>query len=100
MKFEDVYLKGYANMAELMVGLAQYFAFYNAERPHQSLGYQTPDQVYLDGVSGGALIVDRFGDEDKCIDMGDQIPTRSLPFFRARLLLSTLLNPVSQLSAS
>lgn len=52
-------------MAELMVGLAQYFAFYNAERPHQSLGYQTPDQVYLDGVSGGALIVDRFGDEDK-----------------------------------
>ena len=65
MKYEDVYLKGYANMAELMVGLAQYFAFYNAERPHQSLGYQTPDQVYLDGVSGGALIVDRFGDEDK-----------------------------------
>ena len=45
MKYEDVYLKGYANMAELMVGLAQYFAFYNAERPHQSLGYHTPDQV-------------------------------------------------------
>ena len=36
VKHEDVYLKGYANMAELMLGLAQYFAFYNAERPHQS----------------------------------------------------------------
>lgn len=38
VKHEDVYLKGYANMAELMVGLAQYFAFYNEERPHQALG--------------------------------------------------------------
>lgn len=55
----------YANMAELTVGLAQYFAFYNAERPHQSLGYQTPDQVYRDGIGGGALIVDRFGDDGK-----------------------------------
>ena len=65
VKYEDVYLKGYANMAELMVGLAQYFAFSNAERPHQSLGYQTPDQVYRDGVGGGALIVDRFDDDKK-----------------------------------
>jgi len=63
VKYEDVYLKGYANMAELMVGLAQYFAFYNAQRPHQSLGYQTPDTVYQAGVGGGALIVDRFGDD-------------------------------------
>lgn len=45
--------------------LAQYFAFYNAERPHQSLGYQTPDQVYNAGVGGGALIVDRFGDNSE-----------------------------------
>jgi putative transposase len=63
VKYGDVYLKGYANMAELTVGLAQYFAFYNVERPHQSLGYQTPDQVYRDGIGGGALIVDRFGDD-------------------------------------
>jgi putative transposase len=61
VKHEDVYLKGYANMAELMVGLAQYFTFYNAERPHQSLGYRTPDEVYRNGEGGGALIVDRYG---------------------------------------
>jgi putative transposase len=46
VKYEDVYLKGYANMAELTIGLAQYFGFYNAERPHQALGYETPDHVY------------------------------------------------------
>ncbi|WP_229217358.1 IS3 family transposase [Massilia forsythiae] len=62
VKYEDVYLKGYANMPELTVGLAQYFVFYNAERPHQALRYETPDHVYRAGVGGGALIVDRFGD--------------------------------------
>jgi hypothetical protein len=31
-------LKGYASMGELLVGLTEYFAFYNGERPHQSLG--------------------------------------------------------------
>jgi putative transposase len=46
VKYEDVYLKGYNDMGELLVGLAQYFAFYNAERPHQSLDYKTPASVY------------------------------------------------------
>jgi putative transposase len=37
---------------------------YNAERPHQALGYETPDHVYRAGAGGGALIVDRLGDAD------------------------------------
>ena len=37
VKHEDVYLKGYGTMIELTVGLAEYFIFYNSERPHQSL---------------------------------------------------------------
>jgi transposase InsO family protein len=61
VKYEDVCLKGYANMAELMLGLAQYFAFCNVERPHQSLGYETPASVYHSGIGGGALIIDKYG---------------------------------------
>jgi putative transposase len=61
VKHKDVYLKGYANMAELTLGLAQYFTFYNAARPHQSLGYKTPAGVYRSGIGGGALIVDKYG---------------------------------------
>ena len=61
VKHEDVYLKGYANMEELMVGLAAYIAFYNGERPHQSLANRTPDEVFKTGTGGGALIVDKFG---------------------------------------
>jgi len=31
VKHEDVYLKGYATMGELLIGLTKYFAFYNGE---------------------------------------------------------------------
>jgi putative transposase len=61
VKHEDVYLKGYANMGELMLGLTAYMTFYNEERTHQSLGYRTPNDVYKTGVGGGAVIVDKFG---------------------------------------
>ena len=60
VKYEDVYLKGYASMVELTAGLAKYFVFYNEERPHQSLGYTTPDVVYRTAIGGGAMIVDKY----------------------------------------
>ena len=53
VKYEDIYLKGYATIAELTLSLTEYFAFYNGERSHQALGYQTPDQVYVAKVGGG-----------------------------------------------
>ena len=73
VKYEDVYLKGYATMGELMIGLAEYFAFYNSERPHQALNHQTPAVVYRSAIGGGALIVDKFGGttELKSVSLGD-----------------------------
>ncbi len=61
VKHEDVYLKGYATLPELLLGLTEYFAFYNGERPHQSLGNRTPEAVHRSGEGGGAVIADRFG---------------------------------------
>ena len=46
VKYEDVYLRGYESVPDLERGLAAYFRFYNHERPHQSLGYRTPAEVY------------------------------------------------------
>jgi putative transposase len=46
VKYEDIYIRGYETVAELLQGLARYFAFYNQERLHQSLGYETPAEVY------------------------------------------------------
>ena len=34
IKHEDVYLKGYATMSELLIGLTEYFVYYNTERPN------------------------------------------------------------------
>ena len=62
VKYEDVYLKGYSNMAELTVGLAEYFAFYNSDRPHQGIGNKKPDDVYATRQGGGASIPDYFSD--------------------------------------
>jgi len=61
VKYEDVYLKKYDNMAQLLLGLTNYFTYYNQVRPHQSLGYLTPDVVHQKGIGGGARIVDKFG---------------------------------------
>ena len=60
VKYEDVYLRKYEGVQDLLVGLRSYFGFYNAERRHQSLDYKTPDVVYQTATGGGAKIVDKF----------------------------------------
>ena len=47
VKYEDIYLRGYATIDEARSGLAAYFRFYNNERPHQSLEYRTPASLYM-----------------------------------------------------
>jgi putative transposase len=47
VKYEEVYLKDYANVPEAICGLDGYFRFYNTQRHHQALGYRTPEQVFL-----------------------------------------------------
>ena len=46
VKYEELYLKCYEVVVELERGLRKYFRYYNEERFHQSLDYQTPWQVY------------------------------------------------------
>jgi putative transposase len=49
LKYEEVYLNPYDSMEEGRMGIGRYFHFYNNERPHQALGYQTPVGFY-DGL--------------------------------------------------
>jgi putative transposase len=46
VKYEEVYLKSYATVPVALQSLGEYFRFYNEERVHQALGYQTPAAVY------------------------------------------------------
>jgi putative transposase len=47
IKYEHIYLNEYQSPRELRQGLARYLTFYNEQRPHQSLAYRTPAEVYF-----------------------------------------------------
>ncbi len=47
VKYEDIYLHAYETVSEVRSALTSYFSFYNAGRPHQSLEYRTPDEMYF-----------------------------------------------------
>ena len=46
VKYEEVYLKDYANVWEAETSLREYFEFYCYDRRHQSLNNRTPAEVY------------------------------------------------------
>ena len=48
VKYEEVYIKDYADMQEAKRSLKRYFEFYNYERHHQGLAYKKPAEVYFD----------------------------------------------------
>src|SRR5436853_575753 len=52
VKYAEVYLKDYIDVLEAVSNLKSYFAFYNHQRPHQALGYQTPAAMYFGKVKG------------------------------------------------
>ena len=47
IKYEEVYLHSYVSPREARQNITRYMRFYNEERPHQSLDYRTPAEVYF-----------------------------------------------------
>ena len=54
IKYEDFYLKCYEDCWDLEEGLKKFILFYNDKRPHQSLNYKTPAEIYFD--KGGLIL--------------------------------------------
>lgn len=46
LKYEEIYINCYEDIKELKTAVTKYFKFYNTERFHQSLDYETPDKMY------------------------------------------------------
>jgi len=61
LKYEDVYLKGYADGREARAGIGAWIAFYNTRRPHQALGNRMPMAVWRAGVTSAL--------DDRAVDM-------------------------------
>lgn len=47
LKYEEIYIKDYEQVPQLLDGLGTYFPFYNHQRPHQGLRDRTPAEVYF-----------------------------------------------------
>jgi putative transposase len=47
IKYEEVYLRSYDSVSQARESIGNYIEFYNHQRPHQSLGYETPAEVYF-----------------------------------------------------
>ena len=74
LKYEDIYLKGYADGREAKVGISSWITFYNGRRPHQALANRTPMAVWRDGTTGPL--------NDNAVDMMDNasaLPTCPQP---------------------
>jgi putative transposase len=50
VKYERVYLKAYDSVSAARTDIAEYFAWYNAQRAHSSLERLTPDEAYFAGL--------------------------------------------------
>jgi putative transposase len=60
IKYEEVYLHEYSTPREARHSLGSYIEFYNHDRPHQALDYQTPADTYrrIATTKGGNLTLD------------------------------------------
>ena len=65
VKYEEVYLNDYGGVPEAFGNLNRYFRFYNAQRPHQALEYQTPEAVYF-GVNAQNPAIPQIGIATGC----------------------------------
>jgi putative transposase len=81
LKYEDIYLKGYADGREARDGIASWVAFYNGHRPHQALGQRTPMAVWRAGVTGerGDTAVDMTLVLRTSLDNANALPTCPQP---------------------
>jgi putative transposase len=51
LKYEDIYLKHYADGREARAGIEKWLVFYNNRRPHQALDYRAPMRVWREGMT-------------------------------------------------
>lgn len=61
LKYECVYPMNFTTVKEARQHIGEYFTFYNRQRPHQSLRYRTPAEVYVKGAGLPPLVAPKNG---------------------------------------
>ena len=78
VKYEEVFLRDYQTVSEARYYLGRYFEFYNNERLHETLGYNTPAEVY--GVAVGTPVALRAPSVPTASIHGDESTLESTVF--------------------
>jgi putative transposase len=86
VKYEEVYLREYRDGHDLIKYLCRYFDYYNNHRPHSSLDYRTPSEVYFDGrgslcSASATPSLRKANREDKSLQL--------TPYIREKMVLTT-----------
>lgn len=55
IKYEAIHLNEFDDYRQLYLAVRMYIDFYNHQRPHQALAYQTPGALYQKGLCSGAI---------------------------------------------
>ena len=84
LKYEDVYLKGYADGREARAGIAAWIAFDNEVRPHQALASRAPMAVWRGGMKEAVDMPPRI--EVRGLDDASASPTCPQPQQQPQLL--------------
>lgn len=62
LKYENIYPNSYETYADAKLGIAEYFRFYNNDRLHQSLDYNTPTSVHWNQITTVGRLHENFID--------------------------------------
>jgi putative transposase len=62
IKYELIYIQDFEDGKHLTEEVKKWLTWYNEERPHQALGYQTPDQVYRQSLKLAKKLATESGD--------------------------------------
>lgn len=51
IKYEHVHLHSFDTVQEARVAIVEFINFYNQDRPHQAIGYKTPNEYYNENIA-------------------------------------------------
>ena len=63
LKYEDIYLNNYQTLVEARIGINKFIHFYNTNRLHSSLDYQTPDEIYYNIITDSQMSTNTIKDK-------------------------------------
>jgi putative transposase len=83
LKYANVFLNAYETVPQAREGIGKFIEYYNEERLHQNLGYETPAQVYRGEKIAPAYVLGQFKKKRKSkkkVPLDQEVPDLKVSF--------------------